>query len=102
MKSIIDGKLYDTEKSELSCEYSYSNPGDFQYVYEALYKSPNGKYFIEYGGGAMSKYGESCGQNEATGSSGIRLMDEDEAKDFTEAHGTAEDYAKAFGEPELG
>lgn len=50
MKRIIDGKLYDTEKAEVLCEHSYSNPGDFYYVYEALYKSPGGHFFIEYEG----------------------------------------------------
>ena len=102
MKKVIDGKLYDTEKAEMFCEYDFSNSSDFKHVYEALYKSPNGQFFLEYSGGPMSKYGVCCGQNQTSGSSGIRLVTEDEAKEFLEGCGSAEDYVKAFGEIELG
>ena len=102
MKKVINGKLFDTEKSEVICEHEFSNPGDFKHVYEALYKSPNGQFFIEYSGGPMSKYSVCCGQNHTSGSSGIRLVEEDEAKEFAEAYGTSKDYVKAFGELELG
>ena len=102
MKTIIDGKLYDTENAEMFCEYSFSHTGDFQHVYEALYKSPNGQFFIRYSGGPMSKYAVSSGANETSGSSGIRLVTEDEAKAFIEKNGTSDDYVEAFGQPELG
>ncbi|AQQ71187.1 hypothetical protein SMSP2_01553 [Limihaloglobus sulfuriphilus] len=102
MKNIINGKVYDTETAELICSYKYGYEGDFRYVYEALYKSYNGQFFIEYKGGAMSKYSEITGPNEAFGGSGIRLIDEDEARDFIESNGSTEDYVKAFGEPEEG
>lgn len=102
MKKIVDGKLYNTKSAELFCEYSFSNPSDFKHVYEALYKTLKGQYFIEYSGGPMSQYRECCGQNEWSGSSGIRLVSDDEAKIFIEEHGTADDFLKAFGEPELG
>lgn len=98
MKKIVYGSLYDTDKSELICEYEFSNPSDSNHVYEALYKSPYGQYFIAYSGGADSKYCVSCGQNRVICSSGIRLVVEDEAKQFTEELGTAEDFVKAFGE----
>ena len=102
MKKVIDEKLYDTEKAEYFCECEFSNPSDFQYVYEALYKSPNGQFFIEYSGGPMSKYGVSISQNHTGGSNGIALFNEEEAKEFMEKHGESEDYNRAFGEPELG
>ena len=102
MKKIINGKLYDTESAEFICMYSYSNPRDFNFVEESLYKSPYGTFFIEYSGGAKSRYAVQYGQNEVGGSKGIRLVDIDEAKEFLESHGKSEDYVKAFGEPELG
>jgi len=102
MKKIIKGKLYDTESAEMICEYSFSNPSDFKHVYEALYKSLNGQYFIEYSGGAMSKYSVQYAQNEVGGSNGIRLLSEEDARIFLEEHGTSDDYVRAFGEPELG
>ena len=102
MKQIIHGKLYDTENAEMFCEYSFSNPSDFQYVYEALYKSPNGQFFIEFSGGPMSKYSVRSGSNETSGSSGIRLVTEEDARIFIEQNGTSDSYIEAFGEPELG
>lgn len=102
MRKVLNGKLFDTKSAEFLCEHSFSNPSDFKNVSESLYKSPNGQFFIKYSGGPMSEYGVRCGQNELSGSSGIRLVSDDEAKVFFEAHGTSDDYVKAFGEPELG
>lgn len=102
MKRIVNGKLYDTENAEMFCEYSFSNPSDFKHVYEALYKSSDGQFFIKFSGGAMSKYSISYGQNEVGGSDGIRLVSEEEAMAFLEEHGTSDSYVTAFGEPELG
>lgn len=94
--------MYDTEKSELICEYEFGGPGDFYYVSESLYKSSKDQFFIEYEGGASSVYSVNCGPNTTTGSDGIRLLDDQQAREFIESHGTAEDYINVFGEPELG
>lgn len=102
MKTILDGKLYDTETSEEFCTFCYSNTGDFNHVYEALHRSPNGKFFIEYSGGPMSRYKVRLGQNEVGGSSGIRLVTDEEAREFVQLNGTTDDYERAFGKPELG
>jgi len=100
MKKVIDGKLYNTATAECLAEWSYSNPSDFNYVSEALYRTRKGQYFLFGEGGAMSKYAESCGENSWGGGSDIVPMDCDEAKAWVEEHGTADDYINAFGEPE--
>ncbi|AQT68241.1 hypothetical protein STSP2_01397 [Anaerohalosphaera lusitana] len=102
MKKVVEGKLYDTEVAEEICYYSYGYSGDFRYCSEVLYKSPNGQFFIEYDGGPYSKYSEAGGPQKVYGSSGIKLVSEDEAQSFVEENGSAEDYIKAFGEPEKG
>lgn len=102
MKKVVNEKLYDTENAEMFCENCFSNVGDFKHVYEALYKSSNGQFFIEFSGGPMSKYRVNTGQNEVSGSDGIRLITKDDAKEFMEEHGDTEGYVKAFGTPEIG
>ena len=102
MKKIINNKVYDTENAECICNYSFGNPNNFRYICEDIYKSSNGQFFIQYSGGAMSKYSIKHSPNNVSGSNGIRLVTDDEAKDFIEDHGTCEDYVKAFGEPEIG
>lgn len=102
MKRIINGKLYDTDNAEMICEYGYGYQGDFGYVRRSLYKSSGGQFFFEYSGGPMSEYGKQSGPNEKSGSSGIELISETDAKDFIEANGTVEDYVTAFGEPQAG
>ncbi|MBN1124024.1 MAG: hypothetical protein JXA82_03385 [Sedimentisphaerales bacterium] len=46
MKTIVEGKLYDTKSAEEFCAHSYSRSDDFNYKYEALYRSPNGKFSL--------------------------------------------------------
>lgn len=99
MRKVLDGKVYDTEKAELIASYSYSNSGDFRYESEDLYVTKKGNFFFEYAGGAMSKYRESVGNNSWSGSSGLRLPEEeyeDEAFNFMTKHGSVEDVLKYF------
>ena len=46
MKKVINGALYDTKTAKLLGEDSYSNPGDFHYWTEQLYRTKSGKYFL--------------------------------------------------------
>ncbi len=101
MKKVIEGKLYDTETADLICEYSYGRSSDFRYLYEALYKTTKGQWFIAYDGGAQSKYAADYGDG-IGGSEGIKLVDEDDARRFVEQNGNADDFEKAFGPVEVG
>ena len=100
MKKIVNGRVYNTETAQEICGYQYSNPSDFNYCREALYKTKKGAYFICGEGGPRSKYGHSVEPNCVSGGEGIRVLAEDEAREFTEKHGTVDDYVAAFGEPE--
>lgn len=64
MKSVVNGKLYDTDNAQYICQYSFGYQNDFRYVLEELYKSPNNTFFLFYEGGSCSKYGIKTGQNE--------------------------------------
>lgn len=102
MKKIINGKLYNTETAELITEWENGfTYNDFSYVSETLYQTKKGAYFIFYIGGAMSKYAKHYGQT-TSGSKGIKLLTEEEAKAWVMEHLEADEYIKLFGEVEEG
>lgn len=76
MKRIVEGKLYDTETATYVAEYKYGGAGNSHHLYETLYRSPKGRFFIEYYGGPLSQYAERQG-SQINGTSGIRTLDND-------------------------
>ena len=100
MKKIINGKMYNTETATEINFNQYSNRTDFSFWCETLYQKKTGEYFLHGEGGAQSKYGRKCGQNEWCGGETIIPMTESEAKQWAEDNLTADEYIAAFGEPE--
>ena len=56
MKKIIYGRMYDTETAELIAEHEFGGPEDFDYTFEALYRTPSKNYFIFGDGGPLSYF----------------------------------------------
>jgi hypothetical protein len=102
MKKIINGAKYDTTTARELGVDSYSNAGDFNHWVERLYRTKSGKYFLYGVGGPMSRYAESTGQNQWSGSSKIIPMDRDSAMEWAEKHLSADEYEAAFGEVDEG
>lgn len=101
MKQVIDGKLYNTETAEEICKYDNGRgTGDFSYVREALCRTKKGRFFLAGEGGAMTKYGESCGNNRRCEGSRIFALDIEDAKEWLEEHGSADKYIEVFGAEE--
>ena len=100
MKKVINGALYDTETAKLLGKNSYSNPRDFRYWVETLYRTKSGKFFLHGAGGALTKYAVSVGQNEWSGGEKIIPLDLDSAQKWAEEHLDGDDYLAAFGAPE--
>ena len=98
MKRVIDGILYDTEKATELGHDSYSNPSDFHYWSETLYKSPKGLYFLEGEGGGMTKYRVECGNNSFSGSSRIVSLTREEAFQWIQEHNLVEVCEKEFAD----
>lgn len=96
MKKIINKKVYDTEIATLVGEYQYANWGDFKYLSEDLYITKKNNWFLHYVGGAGSKYGRSCGSSTICGSEGIEPMTKQEALEWLEEYGEAEQIEKYF------
>ena len=100
MKSIINGKTYNTETATELGNYRWGAYGDFNHIDESLYRTKKGRYFLAGEGGAMTHYCRSCGDNSWCGGEGITPIEEYEAREWMERHCDAEEYIAAFGEPE--
>lgn len=98
MKKIINGRMYNTDTAHAVGEWNDSYPNDFHYVCETLYRKRNGEYFIHGEGGAMSKYAQSCGQNQWSGGEQIIPLTYDSARDWAEKNLDADEYEAEFGE----
>ncbi|MBB6215091.1 hypothetical protein HNQ80_001180 [Anaerosolibacter carboniphilus] len=98
MRKVINKKAYDTEKAELVAEfYNGFSRSDFRYLYEGLYKTSKGNYFIHADGGPMSKYHERVG-NSTTGLETIIPVDSEEAYEWLEEHNETESIEKYFSD----
>ena len=100
MREIINGKMYNTETAKMLDSYTYSNPGDFNYLYEALYQKQNGEFFLHGEGGAKSIYSVRYGTNEWGGGERLIPYTMEDAKLWMAAHGNVDTYCEVFGEPE--
>lgn len=96
MRKVIGGKTYDTRTAKELGHDSYSYTSDFNHWHEGLYQTERGAYFIAGSGGALSKYAVSIGSGNCGGSWDIQLVSEEEARDWLERHGTAQEYEDAF------
>lgn len=97
MNKVIRGKRYDTETAERIDSWSYSNPRDFDYVHEVLYRKRGGEFFVYGEGGARSKYSRQVEQNCWSGGEEIRPLTDEEAREWVEEHCDGDTYERLFG-----
>ena len=98
MKRIINGKLYDTDTATIIGQDSFGYTNDFNHWKETLYVKKTGEYFLLGEGGANSLYREAITFRTWTSSRKIIPISLSQAKEWTEAHMSANDYINAFGE----
>jgi len=97
MKAVIDGKSYNTETAEKLCEASSGlGNSDFKHWYEELYRTKKGAYFLAGYGGPMTRWARSCQGGGYSGSRGIRVLDDQEAREWVERHDNGA-YESVFG-----
>lgn len=104
MIRVIEGKQYNTDTALVVCDISPSgfHQGDFAYEDSYLYKSKKGQFFVAGTGGPLSQWSEREGNSGMRGGSGLRLVDDDEARRLCERHGSTDEFVAAFGVPEEG
>ena len=99
MKRVIAGKIYDTAESELLHWWDNDrDDSDWKALDEDLYRAKDGSYFVVGSGGPATRYRRRAGGNGWTGGSGIRVLTEDEAMAWLEAHDGTEALLVHFGE----
>ena len=97
MKKIINGRIYDTDTARNIGSWSNNlGAGDFNSCTEILYQKKTGEYFLYGCGGAMTIYSSADGSGGVTGGSAIIPFSEKQAKNWAEAHLSAEDYMDLF------
>jgi hypothetical protein len=97
MKQVIDGKTYNTETAtKLAHENGGYSTSDFKHWDETLYRTKNGAYFLAGYGGPMTRWAvPACGGG-STGSTGIRAISEQDAREWVERYANDE-YEAIFG-----
>ena len=100
MKTIINGRLYNTDTATLVGEHSNGYfPNDFNYMEEYLYQKTSGEFFIFGKGCPMTRYAERVGTARTFGIE-IRPLTITEVKFWVEEHLSVNTYIELFGEPE--
>lgn len=101
MRQIIEGRVYDTETAEEIGSDSHGYAGDFEWQSETLYRTKNGRYFLEGEGGPMSAYQRPADGGGIVGDHRLITLTEEQAKRWAEVHLLAEQY-EAIWTPEEG
>ncbi len=96
MRTIKDGKIYDTEHAESIAEIGFSTPGDFEYWSDELMRTKKGNFFLYCGGGPLSQYAEYAGNGTTTGSSCIKPLSREEAIEWLLENGKLSALEKYF------
>jgi hypothetical protein len=78
--------IYDTEAADLTADYCFGSPSDFEYEEESLYLTEKGNWFLHGEGGAKSKYSRRTGRNEWSGGSAIVPLTLEDAQRWLEEH----------------
>lgn len=95
MKKIISGKRYDTETAKEVGYYSI-NPGQLNELTETLYRKNTGEFFLHGEGGPQTRYATADGLSGWSSGERILPLTITEAKEWAEAHMTAEEYEAVF------
>ncbi len=84
MKRVINRTLYSTEAAEQIAQHApNTDPGDFHFLIETLYRTDDGEYFLHAEGGAKTRWAEHSGNEHYPGEE-IRVFTEEDALDWCE------------------
>ena len=96
MQIVKGGKLYDTEKAKKLCTYEFGYHGEFDRIYEELYITEKGNFFMYGEGGAQTRYATSDSSNSWSYGSDMFPLTQEEAYLWAEKTQKAEDLIKLF------
>lgn len=100
MKSIIAGRLYNTDTATLVARVeNMADVRNYHYRCETLYCKKNGEWFLHGEGHALSKYGKSYGDNTYGWGQTIIPYNVEDAKAWLAENDKVDEYITYFGEP---
>lgn len=85
MKRVIEGKVYNTETAENIAVDTFGYANDFHYWVDRLYKTKNGRFFLQGEGGGLSHWARRHEDGSGYGE-GIRVLSVEEARTWCEEH----------------
>jgi hypothetical protein len=90
---VIDGRRYDPCTAQFIHGATFLHRGDYRWYNEDLYRTKNGKFFLDGEGGALSRWGKNDGSGYSSGE-GIKPLTDEEAREWCERQGveTIEKY----------
>ena len=97
MNKIINGKKYDTTTAKKIEIIGDENINNFSNYSETLYQKKNGEFLLYKTGGAFSCMRVQLSYNSSTGSSQIKVLSVEEAKNWLSKNADAEKYEEIFG-----
>jgi len=101
MEKLIDGKLYDTDNATLLAS-AYPNGtqdrSNFHFLWERLYVTENGRYFVAGEGGAKTRYSKPAATGGVKGGEDIRSLSAQEAFEWCQQHDKVEAAREHFTE----
>ena len=86
MEKVIDGKHYSSRNAEEIGSRKKGIQGDFDRVRETLYRTENGRYFLQGYGGARSKYAKKNKHGDLMDGSDLIALSDEEALSWAERH----------------
>ena len=102
MQKIINGLRYNTENAVKIGSHDhgcYPGSGNFNDWSAALYKTPrSGRFFLAGEGGAMTMFGQNCGNNSRCGGEKLFAFTAQEALEWAEQYLDAEIIEKYFSD----
>lgn len=103
VKRIIDGKLYDTERSLLIAESRYAGASDEEAYTEGLYRNDHGVLFLAAEGGVESFYSALLQGGKPSRGSDVIPLTAAEARRWLEDHDHIKEIKQLFGkQPQAG
>ncbi len=97
MKKIVNSKRYDTETATEIDSWEYGYPNDHRHVYEVLYRTASGAYFLYGKGGPASDYAVKEG-NTSWGSEDIRPLTREQSKEWLQDHDLTDALESEFSD----
>ncbi len=97
MKKIINNKLYNTDTAESLGQKEWGEPTDFYYIFESLYRTSKGNFFLYRKVGAGSEFAKPIGNNSWVPREDIETLDKEQTRNWAIDYLEQSKFEEIFG-----